>query len=82
MARSRKKGFVANKAGIGRILREDPGIGAALDAIAEPAAAEAGGTVDAYVTDRQVRSVLVDPEDQAIEGVGTRAMGRRGMTQR
>ncbi|AUV60794.1 neck protein [Mycobacterium phage Rem711] len=75
-----KRGFVLNKRNIGRILKEDAGIGAALDAIAEPVAASAGGTVDKYVTDRQARAVVVSAEEQAINGAATKALGETGRT--
>lgn len=72
---ARKQGFVPNKKNIGLILKEDSGIGAALDDIADDAAAKAGGIVVASVTDRQVRSVVVGAEEQAIDGAATKAMG-------
>lgn len=71
---ARRKGFVPNRRNIGRILREDAGIGAALDAVAEPAAAKAGGEVRKYVTDRQARAIVVGAEAQAIDGAATKAM--------
>ncbi|MCV7230669.1 hypothetical protein [Mycolicibacterium komossense] len=72
---ARKQGFVPNRKNIGLILKEDSGIAAALDDIAEDAAAKAGGQVVKYVTDRQARSVVVDAEAQAIDGTATKAMG-------
>lgn len=78
MAR-RKQGFVANRAGIGRIMKTDPGIQAALDAIADPLAAKAGGTVEAYTTDRAVRAVVVGAESQAKDGAATKAAGEMGL---
>lgn len=71
-----RKGFRGNRAAIGRILRDDPGIGAALEAIAERTADESGGTVRKYTTDRQVVAVDVGAEDQAVNGAGTRAINR------
>lgn len=78
MAR-RRQGFVANRAAIGRILKTDPGIAAALDAVAEPMAEQAGGTVDAYTTDRAVRAVMVGGESQAKDGALTKAAGGLGL---
>lgn len=78
MAR-RKQGFVANRAGIGRIMKNDPGIQAALDAIADPLAEKAGGKVEAFTTDRAVRAVVVDAADQAKDGVATKAAGEMGL---
>ncbi len=79
---ARKRGFVANRAAIGRILKTDPGIAAALDAVATPLAEKAGGTVDAYTTDRAVRSVVVDGQAQAKDGAATKAAGGMGLTLR
>lgn len=78
MAR-RKEGFVRNKAAVGRILKKDPGIQAALDAIANPLADKAGGTVKSYTTDRAVRTVMVDGEAQAKDGAATKAAGELGL---
>lgn len=78
MAR-RKEGFVRNKAAVGRILKNDPGIQAALDAIANPLADKAGGTVKSYTTDRAVRTVMVDGAAQAKDGVATKAAGELGL---
>lgn len=75
-----KQGFKGNRAVIGRILREDPGVAAALDAVADPVAGRSGGTVRKYVTDRQVVSVEVDAEAQAVDGAATRALGEQGLT--
>lgn len=75
----RRKGFVANRAAIGRILKTDPGIQAALDSIAEPLAEKAGGTVDSYTTDRAVRAVMVDGQAQAKDGALTKAAGGLGL---
>lgn len=75
-----RQGFRGNRRVIAQILREDPGVGAALDAVAGPVAARSGGTVRSYVTDRQVRSVEVDAEAQAVDGVATRALGEQGLT--
>jgi hypothetical protein len=76
---ARKQGFVANRAGIGNILKQDLGIQAALDALAEPMAQKAGGHVDAYTTDRAVRAVVVDGESQAKDGAATKAAGALGL---
>lgn len=82
-----KQGFVANKSVIGQMLKSDPGVGAALDDIADDMAGQSGGTVESYVTDRQARAVVVSAEAQAIDGVATKAAaataGRRaGRNQR
>lgn len=71
---ARRAGFTANKRVIGKMLRTDPGVGAALDDIAGAAADRAGGTVRKYVTDRQVVAVEVGAEEQAIDGAATKAM--------
>ncbi len=76
---ARKQGFVRNARAVGRILKTDPGIQAALDAIAEPLAAKAGGTVDTYTTDRAVRAVMVDGQAQAKDGAATKAAGEMGL---
>lgn len=78
MAR-RRQGFVANRKAIGRILKNDPGIQAALEAIAGPIAAQAGGEVDSYTTDRAVRAVIVDGAAQAKDGVATKAAAQLGL---
>lgn len=75
-----RQGFIPNRRVIRSILRDDPGVGAALDAIADPAAASAGGEVRAYKTDRQVRSIEVDADEQAVNGVATKALGAQGLT--
>lgn len=77
---AQRGGFKGNRRVIGEILKSDPGVGAALDAIADPVAARAGGRVRKYVTDRQVRSVEVDAADQAINGSATKALGEQGLT--
>lgn len=78
MAR-RREGFVRNKAVVGRILKQDSGIQAALDAVVAPLAAKAGGTIDAYTTDRAVRTVMVDGAAQAKDGAATKAAGELGL---
>mgnify|MGYP000872310544 FL=1 len=77
---AQRAGFRGNRKVIGRILREDPGVAAALEAIADPVAERSGGTKRKYVTDRQVVSIEVDAEAQAIDGVATRALGEQGLT--
>lgn len=77
---AKRQGFAGNRATIGRILREDPGVAAALDAVADPVAARSDGTKRKYVTDRQVVSVEVDAEAQAVDGAVTRALGEQGLT--
>lgn len=77
-----KKGFRGNRRVIGAILQSDPGVAAALESVADEAAARSGGTAQARkTTDRQGFVVLVDPEAQAVDGVGTKAFGSMGMTQ-
>lgn len=78
MAR-RRQGFVRNSRAVGRILKTDPGIQGALDAVAGPLAEKAGGSVDAYTTDRAVRAVMVDGEAQAKDGAATKAAGALGL---
>lgn len=70
-----KQGFKRDSAAVAQILKSDPGVGAALDEIAEQMAKRSGGTVKSYITDRQVRAVVVDAEDQAINGAATKAAG-------
>ena len=77
---AKRQGFIPNRKVIRSILRDDPGVGAALDAIADPAAASAGGEVRAYKTDRQVRSIEVDADEQAVNGAATKALGAQGLT--
>jgi hypothetical protein len=72
--------FVRNPKVIREILETDPGVGAALDEVADPVAASAGGTVERRVTDRQARIVVVKAEDQAKDGVATKALGEQGLT--
>lgn len=74
-----RPGFHLNKATIGWAARNDPGLIAALDDLAEPTARDAGGHVEAYTTDRAVRAVVVDAEDQAKNGAGTKAAAKNGM---
>lgn len=76
----RKQGFVPNRKNIGLILKEDPGIGAALDAVADPVADRSGGTVTTGKTDRQTRVIHVPAEDQAVDGAVTKALGEQGLT--
>ena len=76
---AQKEGFRGNRRVIGRILREDPGLGAALEAVANPVAEQTGASIRKYVTDRQVVSLGVDAEDQAVDGTVTRAFGSLGL---
>lgn len=76
---AQRQGFRGNRRVIGRILREDPGLAAALDAVADPVAAKTGASVRKYVTDRQVVSLGVDAEDQAVNGSVTKAFGSLGL---
>ena len=68
-----RKGFTGNRKVIGDILKS-PEVGAALDEIAGPVASRSGGVIDAYTTDRQVRAINVGAEEQAIDGVATKAI--------
>lgn len=77
MARQGK--FRLNKKTIAYIAKNDQGLGAALDAVANPAAADAGATVEEYVTDRQVRGIYGKKEDQAKHGAVSKAFGRLGL---
>lgn len=77
MARPGK--FRLNKRTIAYIAKNDKALGKALDAVADPVAADAGAKVDEYVTDRQVRSIVGGAEDQAKNGVVSKAFGRRGL---
>lgn len=72
-----KQGFVRDAKAIGDILKTDPGIAAALD---EEAAKLSGKSTKRFTTDRQIVVVLFDAEDQAVNGVATKALGRRGRT--
>lgn len=77
---ARKRGFVANRAGIGVILKTDPGIVAAVTAAAEQMAAQDPTlALDTYTTDRFVAAVVVDGESQAKHGTATKAAGAAGL---
>ena len=73
---ARRKGFQTNRKVIGDILKNDPGVVAALRSIGDDAKNRAGGDAELreYTTDRHVVSLEVDAEEQAIDGVGTRAV--------
>lgn len=75
-----KPGFNANRKVIGDIAKNDPGIKARLRQLADQMAADAGGHVEDYVTDRAVSAVVVDAEKQAKDGVATKALGAIGGT--
>jgi len=75
-----RQGFRGNRKVIGQILRSDPGVGAALDKIADEVAARSGGQVEKGMTDRQTRIVKVGAADQAVDGVATKALGSLGLT--
>lgn len=75
-----RQGFRGNRRVMAQILKSDPGVAAALDAIADPVAARSGGTKRKYVTDRQVVAVEVDAAAQAVDGVATKALGEQGLT--
>ncbi|MCV7255682.1 hypothetical protein H7J86_26305 [Mycobacterium hackensackense] len=76
-----RQGFKPNRKVIGNILKHDPGVVAAVDEIAEDARRRVGGdaTVRTYTTDRHVASLEVDAEEQAVDGVGTRAVSEAAM---
>ncbi|WP_195168509.1 hypothetical protein [Mycobacteroides abscessus] len=71
--------FRLNKKTVAYIAKYDKGLGAALDAVANAAAENAGATVDEYVTDRQVRGIYGKKEDQAKHGAVSKAFGRLGL---
>lgn len=76
-----KAGFTGNRRAIREMLRTDGGVGAALDAVADGVSQRTHSTsTRSYATDRQVRSVAVDPEDQAVNGHATKALGDMGLT--
>jgi hypothetical protein len=75
-----KKGFNRNAGAISNILHNDPGLQAALKAVAEDLAKEVGGEVVEYDTDRYVAGVKVEAWKQARDGVLTKAAGSRGKT--
>lgn len=74
-----RPGFHMDKEAIGRIAKTDAGIKARLEKEATEAARKAGGHVETYVTDRSVAAVVVEAEEQAARGVGTRALGESGL---
>ncbi|WP_319456870.1 MULTISPECIES: hypothetical protein [unclassified Mycobacterium] len=78
MARRRKEGFVADRKAIGRIARRDPGLKKVIHDTAAAGAERAGGHVEDYTTDRVVSAVVVGAEDQAKDGVATKAAGELG----
>lgn len=75
-----KAGFNRDAKVIGDILKNDPGVQAAILAAAQSIAQETGGTLDVFTTDRYVVSVNVPGERQARDGVLTKAVGSRGGT--
>lgn len=78
---AKKAGFVADRAAIGRIAKTDPGIKAAVHALAERGAASTdGATVEDYVTDRSASAIVVRAEDQVADGAATKALGAIGGT--
>jgi hypothetical protein len=72
------KGVKLNYAAIGKILKSEPGLIAALKAEAEAMASDSGGEVEQYETDRAAFQVSVPAHEQAINGKLTKALGRRG----
>ena len=76
-----KAGFRRNGKTISQILKNDPGLQAAVKAAAEKVAAQIpGARIDEYTTDRYVAGVVVPAVDQARDGVATRAAGQAGLT--
>ena len=75
-----KKGFNRNHKVIGDILRNDPGLIAALREEAEALAVDSGGQVYQQETDRARFVVAVRDHEQAIDGKLTKAVGKRGKT--
>lgn len=75
-----KEGFNRDAKAISNILHNDPGLKAALKALAEDLAKDAGGEVVEYDTDRYVAGVKVPAHAQATDGVLTKAVGSRGKT--
>lgn len=75
-----KQGYNRDAKAISNILKNDPGLKAALRAEAEALAKDSGGEVIEYETDRAVFAVQVHDYDQARDGVLTKAVGRRGKT--
>lgn len=69
-----KAKFKLNKRWGAHVLHNDPGLRARLDEIAEAGATKAGGHVETYQTDRHVAAIVVGAEDQAKDGVATKAM--------
>lgn len=75
-----KEGFKRNHKNVGWILKNDPGLIAALKAEAEALAKDSGGEVVQDETDRARFAVIVGAHEQAINGKLTKAVGRRGRT--
>ena len=78
-----RQGFRGNRRVIGQILKSDPGMKSAVNAAAGFVAKRSGGTVRTYTTDRHVAAVEVNAEDQAVDGVATKAVNElRGFSSR
>jgi hypothetical protein len=73
MARGGK--FKLNRRTVRHIMREDDKLGEALVDVAEEMKDRAGptATIDEYKTDRQVAGIVVGANEQARDGVATRA---------
>lgn len=75
-----KEGFNRDYKAISGILKNDAGVKAAVRSAAAGIAADAGGEVEEYETDRFVAGVKVEGHRQATDGVLTKAVGARGKT--
>lgn len=75
-----KEGFTRNAKAVAGILHNDPALKAAVKAVADGIAEDAGGEVVEYDTDRYVAGVKVPAHAQAKDGVLTKAVGSRGKT--
>lgn len=71
--------FVLNRRWGAHVLHNDPGLQKAIKGIAEAGAEKAGGHVEEYHTDRYVAAIVVGAEDQANDGVATKAAGELGL---
>lgn len=69
--------FVMDTAVIGLIMKSDPGLIAAVDAVAESVLKDAGPNahLHRYTTDRHVAGIMVPAIDQAKDGKLTKAVG-------
>lgn len=79
-----KKGFRRNAKTVSNILKNDPGLKAAVRAAAEKVAGNVGSeaVIVEFETDRYVAGVQVGAVSQARDGVATRAAGASGLRPR